>query len=239
MNNKFSFEEIEKNLYKQAHKICKRFPGKYEVNELVNEVWLMGDVQRVKNIKFVAARAYFDMICYIRRKEGRKAMRKGVVNDRPKYLTNMSKKDRYGTEQSFFYWQEDLRENGTKEVDDRDEVEYALSFLPEKLSKILRLYYFEEMSLKEIGKSMGLSECRISVLRKKALQQIIEEEYITTDLRVTDAQKKKNSLDARSYGNRCIEKPVVEVLPEYVSDYEIDNECAFDEDFVLERDWEE
>ncbi|MGE5397866.1 MAG: FliA/WhiG family RNA polymerase sigma factor [Chitinophagales bacterium] len=45
----------------------------------------------------------------------------------------------------------------------------AISKLPEKETKVIYLYYYEELTLKEIGEVMGLSESRISQLHTKAV----------------------------------------------------------------------
>ncbi|MCC5832751.1 MAG: FliA/WhiG family RNA polymerase sigma factor [Chlamydiales bacterium] len=45
----------------------------------------------------------------------------------------------------------------------------AIDTLPEQEKKVLTLYYYEELMLKEIGKIMGLSESRISQIHTKAL----------------------------------------------------------------------
>lgn len=45
----------------------------------------------------------------------------------------------------------------------------SISFLPEKEKKVVMLYYFEELTLKEIGKILEVSESRICQLHSKAL----------------------------------------------------------------------
>ncbi len=51
-------------------------------------------------------------------------------------------------------------------------VEKAIDNLPEKERKVLILYYFEELMLKEIGKILGVSESRISQIHTKALLKL-------------------------------------------------------------------
>jgi len=48
-------------------------------------------------------------------------------------------------------------------------LEQAISGLPKQEKRVLRLYYYEEMMLKEIGKIMGVSESRVSQIHTKAL----------------------------------------------------------------------
>jgi RNA polymerase sigma factor for flagellar operon FliA len=58
-------------------------------------------------------------------------------------------------------------------------VRQALELLPEREQKILTLYYFHDLNMKEIGKILDLTEARISQLHKeavKSLREIIEAE---------------------------------------------------------------
>lgn len=48
----------------------------------------------------------------------------------------------------------------------------ALDKLPEKERSVLILYYYEELTLKEIGKVLDVSESRVSQLHTKAVQQL-------------------------------------------------------------------
>ena len=60
-------EQILRILNTVARKYSKRSKGKFEVDELVNEVWLYGYVQKLKDIQLVWLRARLDMIKYMRR----------------------------------------------------------------------------------------------------------------------------------------------------------------------------
>ena len=51
-------------------------------------------------------------------------------------------------------------------------LEKAISELPEQERRVLTLYYFEELMLKEIGKILGVSESRISQIHTKALLRL-------------------------------------------------------------------
>lgn len=48
----------------------------------------------------------------------------------------------------------------------------AIEKLPEKEKLVLSLYYYDELSMKEIGKVLGISESRVSQLHTKALIRI-------------------------------------------------------------------
>ncbi|NUM89179.1 MAG: FliA/WhiG family RNA polymerase sigma factor [Bdellovibrionales bacterium] len=53
-------------------------------------------------------------------------------------------------------------------------VREALRQLPEKEAAVLRLSYFEELNLKEIGQRLGISESRVCQLRGRALAHVKE-----------------------------------------------------------------
>jgi len=44
--------------------------------------------------------------------------------------------------------------------------------LPDKEKKVLVLYYYEDLTLKEIGKILGVTESRISQLHTKAIMRL-------------------------------------------------------------------
>jgi RNA polymerase sigma factor for flagellar operon FliA len=48
----------------------------------------------------------------------------------------------------------------------------AISELPEKEKKVLVLYYYEDLTLKEIGKVLEVTESRISQLHTKAIMRL-------------------------------------------------------------------
>ena len=59
----------------------------------------------------------------------------------------------------------------------------AIEDLPDQEKRVLTLYYFEELMLKEIGKVMGVTESRVSQIHSKALLKLrtrlksLKEEY--------------------------------------------------------------
>ena len=48
----------------------------------------------------------------------------------------------------------------------------AIEALPERERLVISLYYYEELTLKEIGKVMDVSESRVSQLHTKALSRL-------------------------------------------------------------------
>ena len=48
----------------------------------------------------------------------------------------------------------------------------ALKRLPERQREILRLYYFEELRLKEIGEILSVTESRVSQIHAHAVERL-------------------------------------------------------------------
>lgn len=70
------------------------------------------------------------------------------------------------------------KEPSTEEVVEKEEVLTALAEsienLPERDQQIVKLYYFEELSLKEIGKLLGISDSRTSQLHIRSISRLRE-----------------------------------------------------------------
>jgi RNA polymerase sigma factor for flagellar operon FliA len=48
----------------------------------------------------------------------------------------------------------------------------AINRLPEKEREVIALYYYEELTLKEIGEVLGVTESRVSQLHTKAILRL-------------------------------------------------------------------
>jgi len=83
----------------------------------------------------------------------------------------------------------DVKAATSFEIADRNEcatiLAEAIDTLPNQERKVLILYYYEELMLKEIGKIMGVSESRISQIHTKAILKLrtrlrsVASEYVT------------------------------------------------------------
>ena len=56
--------------------------------------------------------------------------------------------------------------------EDRARVRQAITELPERDQRVLALYYYEQLTLKEVGEVLGVTESRVSQLRQRALQEL-------------------------------------------------------------------
>ncbi|MBK6909484.1 MAG: FliA/WhiG family RNA polymerase sigma factor [bacterium] len=59
-----------------------------------------------------------------------------------------------------------------EEQETRDLLVHGLRDMPEQERLVLALYYYEELTLKEIGEVLGLTESRVSQIHSKALLQL-------------------------------------------------------------------
>ncbi len=59
-----------------------------------------------------------------------------------------------------------------KRVDEFLDIEKGLSMLTAKEREVIFLYYFEEMTEKEISKIFSISQQRINLLKKRALLKL-------------------------------------------------------------------
>lgn len=222
---RYEFEEVESVLYKQAHKIMKEFndlcPNKFELDELVNSVWVKKNIQELDNPKYIAARAYWDMVDYARTIIGshfKRGKDKTGYYKTPKKVNLITNKHENKNLEKAPDWFsnaiQDERSTYFKNIDDRDEINNLLSCLSGRKLEVLKKYFLEEKSLVEIGEEYGIKDSTVCNCKRAALEHI------------------------RSHHNIKIKKedkniPLENILPEYVSDFEIGNDCAISGEFVL------
>lgn len=65
--------------------------------------------------------------------------------------------------------QEEAPENVIENTEVKEILQEAINSLPEKEKKVVALYYYEELTYKEIGKLLNISESRVSQLHTKAI----------------------------------------------------------------------
>jgi len=63
-------------------------------------------------------------------------------------------------------------EERVAETELKEKLEEAMSQLTEKENKVILLYYYEDLTLKEISKVLAVSESRVSQLHTKALSKM-------------------------------------------------------------------
>jgi RNA polymerase sigma factor (sigma-70 family) len=156
--NTYSFDEVKHILYCQASKIIRKFGKRrvYQIDELVNEAWMRGKFQKEKNIKFIALIIYHDMFDYVRGRVRKK-----------------NREELYLKENTYRQWKQESRpKNAFKQIDNEDSINYYLSFLSEDMSIIVKKYYLENLTQKQIGEELCMTESNVSIKRNKALKII-------------------------------------------------------------------
>jgi RNA polymerase sigma factor for flagellar operon FliA len=59
-----------------------------------------------------------------------------------------------------------------QQSEDRERVAAAVAKLPERWALVLRLYYWEELPMREIGARLGVQEPRVSQIHKAAIERL-------------------------------------------------------------------
>ena len=174
MTRKIKFEDALKDLKNIAYKVANKWGKEFSVDELVNEAWLAnGNKGKEVDLLLLLRTARLDMIDYVRTRVGRKILKK----KKPKYFTNVdcsADEGRYAHSDSFFDIHCCIVNEGIKEVDDKELVEYLLQATTPKQEQVLRKYFLEQKSLIEVGKELGNRDTRICNLKKMGLEKCRE-----------------------------------------------------------------
>jgi RNA polymerase sigma factor (sigma-70 family) len=171
-----TYEQLAPALYKQAGILAKKCFA-FKAHELVAECWLMGNVQKLKSIKFASRRAYYDMIDYIRLETGcrntKKALAKGKFVPKTYSLsTHLSGEELDGSHYELQELVPGVIDRGSERFDTKDLFDRLCRGLDQQEALILKLTFLENFKRKEVGKVAGLTESRISQLLSNLLPRI-------------------------------------------------------------------
>ena len=152
---------------------------KYEVDELINEVWLIGRVPKLSNIRFAYRRTYFDIIEYIRTQEGRKKLWYSQVPD-SKYRTHFKSmnadlefhKNDTGDHNTYEIFM-GVDDSSFAQVDFKEELNLLMEGFIREQKLIVKLK-LEGFNQTEIGLVIGVSESRISQIMIDIGIQLLE-----------------------------------------------------------------
>ncbi len=175
-----SFEEIKPVLYKICHKYVKKFFNKYEVDELVNEVWLKGRVQKATSFKHLCLRIRWDVLEYIRDDMGGRVVcvaRWKVLNPLS-YDQEISDRNSSSIEGKKNLYKEYLLYDdlGQQNIDSEDWFNVLLCVCNRREKLIIKLKYMYNYTNLEIGKVINLTESRVFQLVKQT--NVILKEHI-------------------------------------------------------------
>ena len=140
--------------------------GWYEVNELVNEVWLKGKVQRSGSPKHLVQVAYCDMMDYMRTQDGRRWGDRRSKLRKAKSLDSVNLEFNDGESYGAFLGKEDENFDLT---DNKEQLKVLMAPLSRAQKLAVIMYYAHNFKNKEIGHVAGLDASRITQLRKEAL----------------------------------------------------------------------
>ena len=175
-----TYEQLAPHLYKWAGHFARKSLGRFQADELVAEVWLMGKAQKLKSIKFASTRAKHDMIDYIRQQVGRKNQTCKKYEFRLKTQSLQTHlDDEYELQETI----PSKSDPGFEHIDTKDLFKKLCMGLCRQEALILKLRFLDDMKMIEIGKALDLSESRVSQLLMNLLPRI---RVILENLKLTE-----------------------------------------------------
>lgn len=157
-----TFEKATPYIRKICSKWADMYPHRFETDELFNEVWLGldGDCSQFgDNYKLLGVAANRRIIEYIKRKDGRPGTVR-FVGERCVERMLGAQKDVEG------------RFDGFAEVDSQDEWDYFMLRVRPSDQPILKMYYQDGLTLKEIADKLGRSLASVSSQQKRILSRL-------------------------------------------------------------------
>ena len=186
-----TYEQLAPALYKQARALAKKCFA-FEADELVAECWLIGNVQKLKTIKYASKRAYYDMIDYIRLQTGcrntKKAKAKGKFVPKTTSLYTVFGAADDNKEHQLKDILPGKSDGRMERIDTKDLFEKLCKGLDRQESLILKLIYVDGFNQAETGRVIGHSESRVSQLLKNLLPRI---RVILENLKLTENVNKR------------------------------------------------
>ncbi len=156
-----TFDQIKKLLYSIAYKYIKSCGGsRFHVDELVNEVWLKGRVQKSKNKKHLCMRIHWDIQEYIR----------DCISGKYKPEEQFKMKNPFSYDDELF--DAPCKNDCFAEVDRKDWFEVMLKGCSSREKLIMKLYYLQNQPHSVAAKVIGVSETRISQIKKIILERL-------------------------------------------------------------------
>jgi len=172
-----SYEQLKPALYVWARYWRKKFRKRFELDELVNAVWVRNKVQFLPNVRIANKKIRWEMLSYI---ESELGLRK---KNRPLFITNL---DSYyddpehhndDTMASLAIDESDY----IQQLEAKDLKDVVWPYLNNRYKQVLRLRYFDDTVLPEgkrhnnysvpIGRILGLGESGVSTLLMRAIDE--------------------------------------------------------------------
>ena len=160
------YEQLEPYIYKWAHHFRKKYNHRFEADELVNEVWAHGKVQKMNDIQLASNRAKFDMIDYVRRETNGRVQVNKQYKSGPKVFTNVeymgsSEEDNFWDAMNFKNKKNNCYDEELKRIDDIDEINDIMQFPSEKQKRYMNMYFLEGKNQSEIASELSVVESTV------------------------------------------------------------------------------
>jgi len=171
MSQKYNDDFIEylPQIRNSASILAGKFGGTFVIDELVNEAWIRGRNSDRPNKSQFVQRATWDMKDYVRSMFGRENYsykgKKIETKKRPQFITNYEDLERpedawaHFSGRSIFDVPVDNKD--LLNLENKELIELILKAPSKKQLESIRLYYFENMYLKEAGELLGIAECTV------------------------------------------------------------------------------
>ena len=191
-----TYEQLAPSLYKWGRILSVKFP-RFQAHELINAVWLKGDIQNVKNIRFASKRAKCDMIDYMRDETGyRRKFRLHITS----LEARLDGDEFNNTEFNLTEVIHDTRSTpGYERIDQKDLFEKLCKGLSRQETLIIKLVYIEGLNQRETSIASGLTQSHISLKLKNLLPRIrVILENLGYECRNTETKEKRAEYQKKS-----------------------------------------
>src|SRR5213082_2219215 len=101
----------------------------------------------------------------------------------------------------------DAPDTAYEKVETRDRVRTAIASLPERERKVIALYYYGEVTMKQIGAAIGVNESRVSQLHARAIRRLREALGEMDARHVSELRKALVEFTARKLMAKAVMKP--------------------------------
>jgi len=174
-----NFVDMLPKIQAMASNMCKKYDGKFAVDELVNEAWLGSLRNEHKDAPLIMRAAQLDILDYIRSHLGRKE-NKGLYDKRckhavkrgvPNFITNV---DDNNNEYTHGYSWLDGRyvDRSFIDIDNRELIQLLLKKTTAQTAESMIHYYLNDNSLVEAGKKMHLSDSTICTILRRGREEL-------------------------------------------------------------------
>ena len=175
------FVDMINEIQSIAKKMSYNWSGYFVTDELVNEAWIRS--LRSTNLSapaLIIKRAKYDMVDYIREKMGReyiyvdgkkvkKVKKRGIEIFKQKHYTGFHREDGELTHFDSIF-DRPVEDKNFLSLENKELIDILLEETTDREETIIRKYFLEEKSLKEVGEEVGRLRCRMgSSLKRNGL----------------------------------------------------------------------